>query len=157
MVGTLQRFYAERGVQMEPTAGYNPEANGIAERHHLTLLDMALPMLADSGLPQYGLCLLGPQYAGEAVMYANDLHNATPASGGRVRRTLYEGFLARTVILSVFRRFGCRVLVHKPGRQHTYRHKLAPRRLPGRFLSFQRPFGSGVYRVQLDSGRIMVS
>jgi hypothetical protein len=34
---------------MEPTAGYSPEANGIAERHNLTLLDMALPMLADSG------------------------------------------------------------------------------------------------------------
>jgi hypothetical protein len=32
-----------------------PSANGIAERHNLVLLDMILPMLADSADPDYGL------------------------------------------------------------------------------------------------------
>jgi transposase InsO family protein len=36
MNSSLQRFYSERGIQMEPTVGYTPEANGIAERHNLT-------------------------------------------------------------------------------------------------------------------------
>jgi hypothetical protein len=43
----LHEFYQERGNQSEPTAEYSPEANGLTERHNLTLLDMALPMLAD--------------------------------------------------------------------------------------------------------------
>jgi transposase InsO family protein len=76
MSGQLQLFFAERGIQQEPTAGYTPEANGLAERHILTLLDIALPMLADSGDPQRGLPPLGSEYAGAAVIYANDLHNA---------------------------------------------------------------------------------
>jgi hypothetical protein len=48
MGGSLRQFYDERGVQMEPTSAYAPEANGIAERHILRLLDMARPMLVDS-------------------------------------------------------------------------------------------------------------
>jgi hypothetical protein len=38
--------------------------------------------------------------------------------------------------------------MHRPG----HRHKLAPRTLPGRFLGFERPFGSGV--VLVDSGHV---
>jgi transposase InsO family protein len=118
MSGELKTFFAVRGIQQEPTAGYTPEANGLAERHNLTLLDIALPMLADSGDPQHGLPPLGPQYAGAAVIYANDLHNATPAPSALVGRTPHEGFLHRTVGLGAFRRFGCRVRVHSPGHQH---------------------------------------
>jgi hypothetical protein len=130
MSGQLHTFFAERVIQQEPTAGYTPEANGLAERHNLTLLDIALPMLADSGDPQRGLPLPGSQYAWAAVIYANDLHNATPAPSALFGRTPHEGFLHRTVGLSVFQRFGCRVWVHSPG----HRHKLAPRALPGRLV-----------------------
>jgi hypothetical protein len=93
MSGQLQTFFAERGIQQEPTAGYTLEANGLVERHNLTLLDIAIPMLADSGDPQRGLPPLGSQYAGAAVIYANDLHNATPAPSALVGRTPHEGFL----------------------------------------------------------------
>jgi hypothetical protein len=150
MSGEMKTFCAERGIQQEPTAGYTPEANGLAGRHNLTLLDIALPMLADSGDPQHGLPPLGPQYAGAAVIYANDLHNTTPAPSALVVRTPHEGFLHCTVGLGAFRRFGCRVWVHSPG----HRHKLAPRALPGRFLGLERPFGSGVVLVLLDSGHV---
>jgi hypothetical protein len=67
-------------------------------------------------------------------MYANDLHNAMPASGAQVGRTPSEGFLGRAVALDVFRRFGCRVWVHTPGKPFVHRPKFAPCDRPGRFL-----------------------
>jgi hypothetical protein len=42
---------------------------------------MVLPMLADSGDTRLGLPPLGLEYAVDAVIYANDLNNAKPASG----------------------------------------------------------------------------
>jgi hypothetical protein len=110
-------------------------------------------MLAYSGDPQRGLPPLGSQYAGAAVIYANDLHNTTPALSALVGRTPHEGFLHRTVGLSAFRRFGCRVWVHSTG----HRQKLTPRALTGRFLGFERPFGSGVVLALLDSGHVTQS
>ena len=154
---SLRGFYAERGIQMECTAPYSPEANGLAERFNLTLLDLAKPMLADSGDAARGIPPLGLEHAGDAVLYAADLHNATPSSGAQVGRTPHEGFLQRVVPLGAFKRFGCRVFVHSPGKPHTHRHKLTPRAVPGRFLGFQQPMGSGLYRVLLDSGRETVS
>jgi hypothetical protein len=153
MVGSLRQFFGERGVQMEPTSACAPEANGIAERHNLRLLDMAKPVLADSGDARHGLEPLGERFAGDAIMYANDLHNAMPASGAQVGRTPSEGFLGCDVALDVFQRFGCRVWVHTPGKPFVHRPKFAPCARPGRFLGFERPMGSGVHRVLMDVDR----
>jgi transposase InsO family protein len=153
MSGQLQTFFAERGIQQDPTAGYTPEANGLAERHNLTLLDIALPMPADSDDPQRGLPPPGSQYAVAAVIYANDLHNPTPAPSALVGRTPREGFLHCTVGLSAFRRLGCRVWVHSP----SHRQKVAPRALPGRFVGFEQLFGSGVVLALLDSRHVTQS
>jgi hypothetical protein len=157
MGGSLRQFLGERGVHMEPTSAHAPEANGIAEHHNLRLLDMARPMLADSGDARHGLEPLGERFAGDAIMYANDLHNAIPASGVQVGRTPSKGFLGRAVALDVFRRFGCRGWVHTPGKPFVHRPKFAPCARPGRFLGFERPMGSGVFRVRMDSGQITQS
>jgi hypothetical protein len=111
-------------------------------------------MVADSGDNRLGPPPLGPEYAGDAVLYANHLHNATPAKGALVGCTPLAGSLKREVPLSVFRQFGCRVWVHNPGRRHTHRHKLEPRGVPCRFLGFQGPFVSGVYRVLLSGCKV---
>jgi hypothetical protein len=153
MNSELQRFYHERGIQIEPTAGFSPESNGIAERHNLTLLDMILPMLTDSADPAYGLPPLSNKFAAEAAIYANDLHNAKPAASATIGTTPHEGSFQRAVDLNIFQRFGSRVWVHRTG----HRPKLAPRAIPGRFLGFERPFGSGIYRVLLDDGRVTQS
>jgi hypothetical protein len=150
---SLLGFYGERGIQMEPTAGYTPEANGLAERHNLRLMDMILPMLTDSADPVFGLPPLSGRYAAEAAIYANDLHNAMPAGGAAVGRTPQEGFLGRAVSLSTFHRFGSGVWVHRQG----HRTKLQQRGVPGRFLGFERPFGGRIYRVLLDDGRVTQS
>jgi hypothetical protein len=142
---------------MEPTSTYASEANGIAERHNLRLLDMARPVLADSGDARHGLEPLGERSAGDANMYANDLHKTMPVSGAQVGRTPSEGFLGRAVALDVFRRFGCRVWVHTPGKPFVHRPKFAPCARASRFLGFERLTGSGVFRVLKDSGQITQS
>jgi hypothetical protein len=53
MNGQFLSFYKERGIQVEPTAGYSPESNGIVELHNLTLADMLLLMIADSADPAF--------------------------------------------------------------------------------------------------------
>jgi len=146
-------YYRERGVQVEPTPPHTPEANGVAERHNLTLLDIALPMLEDSGDPAFGLAPLGARFAPDAFVYANDLHNAKPAASAVTGRTPLEGFLGRSVELGSFRRFGGRVWVFRTG----HRSKLANRAVPGRFLGFERPLGCGIYRVLLDGGHVEVT
>jgi hypothetical protein len=106
---------------------------------HLMLLDMSRPMLADSGDERLGLAPLRKRFAGDVILYANDLHNATPASGALVGSTLFKGRWVRGVTLGVFRRFGCRVWVHQPGKPFLHRQKLAERAQPGSFLGFEHP------------------
>ena len=131
-----QEWYAEKCIEQELTAGYSPEANGLAERHNLMLLDMALTMLADSADASFGLPPLSTQHAADAIICANDLHNATPSAGAMVGGPPHEGLLKRAVALCVFRKFGCRVWNHSPSRPYAHRHKLSHRGVPGRFLSF---------------------
>jgi hypothetical protein len=126
MSGTLQRFFESRGIPHEPTAGYSAEANGLAERHNCTLLDKALPMLFDSGDARHGLLSLSPEkHAGDAIVCANDLHNALAAKGAQLGRSPYEGFWGRTVTMSVFHTFGRRVYVHVPGKPFAHRERMA--------------------------------
>jgi hypothetical protein len=153
----LRQFYDVRGHQMELTSAYTPEANGIAERHSLRLLDMARPMLVDSGDARPGLAPLGDRFAGDAILYANGLHNAMRAPGAQLGRTPSEGLLGHAVELGLFRRFGCRVWVHTPGKPFVQRTKVAPRVRPSRFLGFELPMGSGICQVLLESGQVTQS
>ena len=81
------QYYAQKGIQMEPTAAYSAEANGIAERYNRTNLDMSRPMAADSGDVASGLAPLTDVWFGHAIIYAADLHNAKPASGAHLGPT----------------------------------------------------------------------
>jgi hypothetical protein len=153
MGASLLAFYRESGIQQEPTAGYSPESKRIAEGHNLTLLDMALPMFADSRDERSGLPRLDERYAGHAIFYVNNLLHATPASGVMVGRTP-EAFFAREVAWGVFRRVGCHVWIHQREKPLVCHGKRGPRGWPGRFLGCEHPFGSGMYHVLLDIGEV---
>lgn len=101
---------SKKVIQKEPTAGYSPKAKGFTERHNLTLL----VMLADSAAAPFCLPSLGAQHAADAIIYANDLHNTTPAANAMVCSAPHEGLLKRAVKLSVDRKFGCPVGIQRP-------------------------------------------
>jgi hypothetical protein len=61
--------------------------NGLAERHQLTMQDVVMQSLADSADERHGFKPLSDLFVGYALVYANDLHNAIPASRARVGRT----------------------------------------------------------------------
>jgi hypothetical protein len=119
--------------------------------------DVAPPSLADSADKRHGLKLLSDRFTGYALAYANDLHNAMPASGAGIDRTPCEGLLGRQVTLGVFRRFSCRCWVHTPGKPFVHRQKFEPRARLERFLGFDQLFGSGIYKVLLASGAVTQS
>lgn len=134
---------SKKVIQKEPTAGYSPKAKGFTERHNLTLL----VMLADSAAAPFCLPSLGAQHAADAIIYANDLHNTTPAANAMVCSAPHEGLLKRAVKLSVDRKFGCPVGIHSPGRLHAHRQKLSHCGVPGRFLRVGRPFDCSIVRM----------
>lgn len=142
---SLLSFYADRGIQVEPTAPYCPESNGVAERLNGVLLAKTRPMLAESGL--------GQRRWGDALCHANDMLNCTLSRGAKA--TPHERLLGSAPDVSGFRVFGCRAWGHSPNLPS--RSKLAPRAIPGRFIGFEPPLGSGVYRLLLDDGRVMLS
>ena len=142
MDGTLQTALVEKGVQVELTATNAHQSNGVAERFNRTMLDKVRSMLADAGMPT--------KWWGDALIYACDLHNCLLRRGSSA--VPHEVLLGRRPDISQFRIFGCRAWVHVPDK--TGRHKLDARARRGRFLGFQQPMGSGVYRVLLDDGRI---
>jgi hypothetical protein len=49
------------------------------------------------------------------------------------------------------------VWVHSSGKPFVHRTKFSRRARPGRFLGFEQSFGSGIYRVLLDSGEVTQS
>ena len=62
----------DQHIKLEATVGYNPEANGIAERCNRTLLETADTLRVEVGLPEEYW-----QFACETSTY---LHNRGPVS-----------------------------------------------------------------------------
>jgi hypothetical protein len=153
MGGHLIRFYKKKGIQREQGPGYSPEVKELAERHQLTMQDVALPALADSADERHGLKPLGDRFAGYALVYANNLHNAMPVSGATVGRTPHEGLLGRQATLGVFQCFGCRCWVHTPGKPFVHRRKFEPRARPGGFSGLISLLGRGSTRYYWTVGR----
>jgi hypothetical protein len=50
-MGDMIKFVKSQGIEHNPTAGYSPQSNGIAERMNRTLFEMACTMLDASGAP----------------------------------------------------------------------------------------------------------
>lgn len=140
--GELQAWLADKGIQVELTSTNCHQSNGVIERFMRTLGNKVRSMLADADMPA--------KWWGDAMMYACDTHNALLGRGSPT--SPHEGLFGRRPDVSQFRVFGCRAWVHvtdKPGRK-----KLGARALRGRFLGFEGPMTSGVFRVLLDDGRI---
>ena len=101
------RFFCKKeGVVLDPTGGYDPEANGVSERTNRTILDKARSMLCDSGL--------GREFWGEAVLAATYLANRSPTTVLEEDKTPFEKWFSRRPDLSTLRVFGCQAFSHIP-------------------------------------------
>ena len=151
-VQTLQLFCKEQSIELEYSAAYTPEQNGVAEASNKIILTKARSMMLDSGLP--------PHMWNESVKYATHIANRS-ASRWNDHATPHQLFWKginnsdETVDLSYLRRFGCVVYYHKPLNQLVKSHKFAPRAVYGYLLGMQ-DNSSTNYRIWLhDNNRII--
>ena len=137
----LSAYYKSKGIVPEKTAPHSPEMNGAAERLNRTLMEKAMPMLHDAGLPQ--------QLWAEAVVTANFLRNRSPVTGLTI--TPYEAFFGVKPDVRKLRVFGCMAYKHVPAAQ---RRKLDDKSVKGRLVGYTEQ--AAAYRVYID-GDVVVS
>jgi transposase InsO family protein len=106
----IQDLCAEKGIEMEPTAPYAHQQNGVAERANRTLREMAATMLIESGLPE--------AFWAEAFRTAVYIRNRSPTSREKEEelqgKSPYEALNKRKPIISHLQPFGCLVYVTTP-------------------------------------------
>lgn len=143
----LDSFLRDKGIVHEFSLPYTPQQNGMAERLNRTLLDKAIPMLDQSGLPL--------KYWGDAIITANYVKNLSPTASSNA--TPYEAFFGHKPNVSNLRVFGCRAFVLTPSHART---KLEPRAKAGVFIGYPAVLDTSTfrgYRVLLDDGTYTAS
>ena len=105
------KYLKSQGIEYNPTAGYSPQSNGVAERMNRTLFDMACTMLDSSGAPL--------ELWGEAVLAATHIRNRLP-SRTLDGKTPHEAWTGQKPMIGHIRKWGCKVYRHinkKTGRK----------------------------------------
>lgn len=139
----LKRFYQQEGIEMQLTAGYAPQQNGVAERRNRYLQEMAVCMLLDANMEK--------RYWGEAIAAAAYVQNRLPSRS--VEKTPFELWNGEKPDLGHLRVFGCDAFVYIPDAK---RRKMQSRAEKLTFVGYA--CGSKAYRF-LDKGtnRITIS
>ena len=126
----LRAMYVEWGIQVRPTAPYNPHQDGIAERRFRTLWQQVRSVLIDAGLPQ--------KFWGEAIYYVNYIRNLVPTKGGK---TPFEQWYNQVPEASYLKPFGIWCWSYD---MNPHLKKLDARGIRCRFLGHE---GKSIYRV----------
>jgi transposase InsO family protein len=132
-IKSLQSFCVDNAIDLQYSAAYTPEQNGIAEASNKVIVTKARAMIIDSGLPQH--------MWNQAVIYATYIANRSASRW--VDQSPYQLFWKDirdsddTVDLSHIRRFGCTIYYHKPLNQIIKSEKFAPRAVRGYLLGMQ--------------------
>ena len=137
------KFLKNEGIQIQYTAAYSPEQNGVAERKNRTLIEMARCMLLDASLQN--------TFWAEAVTAANYMQNRLPTRASLV--TPYEGWTGCKPNINHFRIFGLKCYVHIPSEK---RRKMDSTAKQAIFVGYDEQ--SKAYRCyDLSSRRVVVS
>jgi transposase InsO family protein len=135
-VAEFTSYYMDEGVQRHYSASYNPQYNGIVERHNQTVVGMARALLKQRGMPAV--------FWGEVVVTTVYILNRSPtkALNGRMPNEAWHG---RKSAVSHLRFFGCLAF----GKVLGHIGKLDNRSTPGVFIGYTK--GTKAYCI-LDPG-----
>ena len=131
-----------QGIILDPTTPDSSYQNGIEERSHLRVDDMARSMRLAAKIPG--------KYWIFAVRYAVNIINKSLTTAHGSTKTPYERLTGRVPDVSAFRIFGCTAFAK------VSTHKNAPRSVRCQFLGFA-PDGKGNQLLRLDSRSLMIS
>jgi hypothetical protein len=121
----LTQWLATRGIANELSTADNQWQNGVAERAHRTIMEMAMTMLAHAGLAR--------RWWGEAVNTATTILNRIPTTT-LDKKTPIEAFSGHKPTLANLKVFGCKAwnMMKDPAK----RDKLLPKANPCIFLGY---------------------
>ena len=98
-MGEMLEYIKSQGIEHNPTAGYSPQSNGVAERTNRTLFEMACTMLDSSRAPL--------ELWGEAVLAACHIRNRLPSR--TLGKTPHEAWSGKKPTIGHIRKWGCKV------------------------------------------------
>ncbi|CAM8901857.1 unnamed protein product [Rhodiola kirilowii] len=140
----LVQFLSSKGCVHQTSCAYTPQQNGVVERKHRHILNVARALRLHASVPK---C-----FWGDCVMTAAYIINRTPTPllGGKAP---YEVLFGAAPSLAHMRVFGCLCYVSSIPK---FRDKFDPRAYPCVFLGY--PYGKKAYKVYcLHSHKILVS
>ncbi|CAH9138265.1 unnamed protein product [Cuscuta epithymum] len=128
----LSEFYGRRGIILETSCTDTPQQNGVVERKHRHILEVARAFRFQSGLPI--------DFWGECILTAVYIINRLP-SPVILNKSPYEILFGKEPYYEHLRVFGCLVYAHDNKRKD----KFGERGSPCVFLGY--PNGQKAYRV----------
>jgi len=117
-------FCEEAGIELQLTAPYTPEQNGVSERRNRSVMEMARCMLHEKELPK--------QFLAEAANTTVFIQNRLPTKALQ-DKTPFEAWYEYKPSLTFLKVFGCVCFAHVP---KVKRDKLDKKALPGIFVGY---------------------
>src|SRR5438477_4171093 len=126
-------YIKSQGIAHNPTAGYSPQSNGVAERMNRTLFDKACTMLDASGAPL--------ELWAEAILAAAYIRNRLPSQALN-GKTPHEAWTGQKPPIRHIQKWGCKVYRHI--NKKTGRKKLHKKSMMGFLIGYQ---PGEIYRI----------
>src|SRR5579859_7253522 len=145
-MGEMIEYVKSQGIEHNPTTGYSPQLNGVAERMNRTLFDMACTMLDASGAPL--------ELWAEAILAATYIRNRLPCQPLN-GKTPHEAWTGQKPTVGHVRKWGCKVYRHinkKTGRKKFHKKSMVGFLVgyePGKIYRIYHP-GSKQFKVSRD-------
>nr|GEU66079.1 retrovirus-related Pol polyprotein from transposon TNT 1-94 [Tanacetum cinerariifolium] len=139
---SMNKFYKERGIVLETTCPHTPQQNGVVERKHRHLLEIARALRFEASLPT--------TFWGECIFTATYIVNRLPSK--RINdKTPYEVLFGQKPEYDHMRVFGCMAYYKNT---ETNGDNFEPRGKPGVFFGY--PPGKKGYKIYDLEERKMV-
>ena len=141
----FKTFLISNGIELQLTAGYSPQSNGLAERYNRTLMEGTRANLYMSKLPII--------YWGYAILHQNCTRNMSPHHSKKMKSP-FELLYSKVPNINNVKVFGCRAFAHRP--DETRSGKLDTTAIPGIYLG-KSIESDGIYILLDTSDKIMLT